>query len=130
MRAIKVYRRPGERPPLVSFLGGLDARLAEKIVRQIFRLAEIPPDMMKEPHIKHFVIEKYSQLYELREKNKILVRIIYAMDGGDIILLEPFIKRQKRDTMQALETSLKMLADVRASPAYAVDFYELKEDLI
>ena len=86
--------------------------------------------MMKEPHIKHFVIERYGQLYELREKNKILVRIIFTICDGDILLLTPFVKRQKRDTMQALEASLNMLADVRADPAYAISFYDLKGELI
>ncbi len=130
MRALKVYCRPGQTPPLAAFLGSLDGRLAEKTIRQIFRLADMPVAMMKEPHVKHFVIERYSQLYELREKNRILVRIIFTIYDGDILFLAPFIKRQKRDAMQALEASLNMLADVRADPAFAVNFYDLKEELM
>ena len=59
--------------------------------------------------------------YELREKNKVLARIIFTIRDGDIILLAPFIKRQPRDTMKALEQSLKMLADIRDAPEFAVN---------
>ena len=130
MRAIKVYCRPGQPPPLTAFLEGLDDRLAEKIIRQIFHLADTPLSEMHEPHVKHFVIERYGQLYELREKSRILVRIIFTICGGDILLLVPFIKKEKRHTMQALEASLKMLADVRDDPAYAINFYDLKEEIV
>ena len=62
-----------------------------------------------------------NQLYELREKSKVLARIIFTIRDGDIILLAPFIKRQPRDTMKALEQSLKMLADIRDAPEFAVN---------
>jgi hypothetical protein len=38
-------------------------------------------------------------------------------------LLFPFIKRQKRDSEKALESAVKILADIRAHPDYAVEFY-------
>ena len=47
---------------------------------------------------------------------------------GDIILLVPFIKRQSRDTMKALEQSLKMLADIRENPEFAVNIAWKKEE--
>ena len=83
---------------------------------------------LKEPHFKHFVLEKYKMLYELRERNKVLVRIIFTIQDGDIILLAPFIKRQPRDTMKALELSLRMLADIREHPEFAVNFIPKKEE--
>ena len=130
MRMIKVYCPPGETPPLVTLLNTLPNRFAEKIMWQIMRLADTPITQMREPHVKHFVIERYSSLFELREKNKILVRIIFTIHNGDIILLVPFVKKQPRDTMQALEASLKMLTNARDDPAYVVNLCELKEELV
>jgi len=129
MRDVKTYCPPCRDAPIYAFLGGVDKKLRRKITWQIFQLSQINLCEMKEPHYKHFVLERYSHLYELREKNKILARIIFTIDdsSGDIILLSPFIKRQPRDTMRALEQSLCMLADIRASPEYAVKFDYFKE---
>lgn len=129
MRTIKIYVPPGQPGPLLEFLSSLDEKLRRKLLWQIFRLSQIPLCDLKEPHFKHFVLEKYNQLYELREKNKVLVRIIFTIRDGDIILLAPFIKRQPRDTMKALEQSLRMLADIRERPESAVNFELKKEDL-
>jgi len=122
MREIKIYQPPGESSPIALFLNGLDQKLKEKIIFQIFRVATLHPAEMREPHIKNFVLERYSALYELREKSKILIRIIFTISDGDIILLTPFIKRQKRDSEKALECAVKILADIRTHPEYAVDF--------
>lgn len=127
IRAIKTYVPPGQPAPLSAFLVSLDEKLRLKLLRQIFQLYQIPLCDLKEPHYKHFVLEKYSQFYELREKSKILVRIIFTIQDGDIILLTPFIKRQPRDTMKALEQSLKILANIRESPEFAVNFNVLEE---
>lgn len=128
MRTIKIYVPPGQPGPLLEFLAMLDEKLRHKLLRQIFRLSQIRLCDLKEPHFKHFVLEKYTQLYELREKNKILARIIFTIRDGDIILLEPFIKRQPRDTMKALEQSLKMLADIRDAPEFAINFTLCEEE--
>ncbi|QNL44068.1 type II toxin-antitoxin system RelE/ParE family toxin [Oscillibacter hominis] len=128
MREIKIYCPPGTRGPLMDFLAGLKEKLRDKLLWQIFRLSQIPLCDLKEPHFKHFVLEKYNQLYELREKNKILVRIIFTIQDGNIILLVPFVKRQPRDAMRALDLSLKMLADIREHPEYAVEFNFQEED--
>ena len=127
IRAIKTYIPPGQPAPLSAFLVSLDEKLRRKLLRQIFQLSQIPLCDLKEPHDKHFVLEKYSQFYELREKSKVLVRIIFTIQDGDIILLTPFIKRQPRDTMKALEHSLKILANIRESPEFAVNFNVLEE---
>lgn len=127
MRTIKVYVPPGQPGPMPEFLASLDEKLRRKLLRQIVRLSHIPLCELKEPHFKHFVLEKYSQLYEVREKNRILVRIIFTIQDRDVLLLAPFIKRQPRDTMKALEHSLSMLADIREHPEFAVNFEIAKE---
>lgn len=117
-----MYCPPGNAAPLALFLPAVGDKLTVKLVRQIFLLADTPPQLWREPHVKHFSIEKYSPFYELREKNKILVRVIFTICDGDILLLAPFVKRHKRDTMRALEQSIHMLAKIRANPECAVKF--------
>lgn len=99
MRAIKVYCPPGVEPPLYAFIDALDGKLKAKLLWQIFRLRNLPACELKEPHFKHFSLERYSQMYELREKGKVLIRIVFTVQNEDIILLTSFIKRQPRDTL-------------------------------
>lgn len=105
-------------PPLLTFLETLEPKLQQKLFGQFSML--LKPPLPREPLVKHFGIEKYSQLYELRAKSKVMVRIIFTIqNNGDILLLSPFIKKHKRNTMQALESSLKLLAEV-SSGVYSV----------
>ena len=83
---------------------------------------------MKEPHYKHFSIEKYQSLYELREKGRVVVRVIFTpCPNGDYLLLHAFVKRQKRDTEKALEHSLRLLASLWDHPECVVE-YKVKEE--
>ena len=69
---------------------------------------------MREPYVKHFGIERYRALYELRAKSRNLVRITFTLtENGDILFLIPFIKRHRRDTMQALDASLRLLSQCK-----------------
>ena len=128
MDNIKVYQPPGEVSQVEAFIEDLHPKLREKLVCQIFRLSRTPPTELKEPHYKHFSIEKYREFYELREKNRIVVRIIFTMlPSGETLLLYAFQKRQSRDTMRALEHSLRLLSLVRDPPGHAVE-YKVKEE--
>ena len=122
MRSVKIYHPPGRAAPMDQFINSLDSKLQKKLRFQLFLLATKPDYELKEPHFKHFVLEKYSQFYELREKGRILVRVIFVIRDGDILLLTPFVKRQPRDTMRALEWSLSMLDELREHPEYAEDY--------
>ena len=128
MDNIKVYQPPGEVSQVEAFIEDLHPRLREKLVWQIFRLSRTPPAGLKEPHYKHFSIEKYRGLYELREKNRIVIRIIFTvLPSGEVLLLYAFQKRQSRDTMRALEQSLRLLSLLRDHPEYTVE-YKVKEE--
>ena len=127
MKVIKVYQPPGKLSPFVAFLAQQDPKLRQKIRWTLFRLTQMERSELKEPHFKHFALERYSDFYEMREKNKILVRVVFTFCGEDILLLAPFIKKESRDTMRALEQSISMLADVREHPDYAAN-YDFKEE--
>ena len=118
-----MYQPSGRAAPVQEFMIALDLKLREKLLWQLFRLRTVHLAELKEPHFKHFSIERYKELYEVREKGKMLVRIIFTIRStGEIILLHAFVKRKKRDTEQALEQSLRILAELRAYPERAVEF--------
>ena len=116
MRKIQTVRFPGSISTLESFLAQLDPKLSKKLIQQIAVLREVKDCDLKEPHYKHFSLERYSRFYELREKKKILVRIIFTIHKGNILLIHPFVKKQGRDTMRALDQAVRILAEVEAQP--------------
>lgn len=126
IRAIKTYVPPGQPAPLSAFLLSLDEKLRRKLLRQIFQLSQIPLCDLKEPHYKHFVLENTASSTNCGKKQGPRPNY-FTIQDGDIILLTPFIKRQPRDTMKALEHSLKILANIRESPEFAVNFNVLEE---
>ena len=128
MKGIKVYTPPERAAPVARFIDGLEPRLREKLIRQLIELPRTPRSALREPHFKHFTLERYRNLFELRERGKVLVRVIFTIqaDGG-ILLLHGFVKRQRRDTMQALEQSLNILARIQNQPELAVE-YIVKEE--
>ena len=106
MKGILIYQPTSKSAPLADFIDGLDPRLREKILLRLYFLTQLEKPEMKEPHFKRFSIERYRDLWELRVKSKVLIRIIFCtLPNGDVLLLHGFVKRQKRDTMQALEQS-------------------------
>lgn len=128
MKDIKVYTPPERAAPVARFIDSLDPRLRDKLIRQLVALPHTPRSVLREPHFKHFTLERYRDLYELRERGKVLVRIIFTIQPhGEILLLHAFIKRQSRDTMQALEQALNVLAQVRDRPELAAE-YTVKEE--
>ncbi len=101
-------------PPLYDFLDGLEEKQRQKLFSLFALLLQAPDAAMREPYVKHFKIERYQALYELRAKSKNLVRIIFTLtEEGDVLFLAPFIKRRRRDTMQALDISLRLLVRTR-----------------
>ena len=128
MKDVLVYQSPGSTAQAALFIEGLAPKLREKLLRQIIPLPRMPPSILREPHYKHFTLERYRSLYEVRAKGGIAVRIIFTiLPGGRILLLCGFIKKQSRDTMRALEQSLGILSELRDHPEYAVE-YKIKEE--
>lgn len=128
MKDVLVYQPPGDPAQVALFIEGLDTRLREKLLRQIIPLPRMPPSILREPHYKHFTLERYRVFYEVRAKNGIAVRIIFTiLPEGKTLLLYGFSKRQSRDTMRALEQSMQILAAFREHPEHAVE-YKIKEE--
>ena len=117
MKKIFLYVSPQGKAPFLDFLDSLDAKQKKKLDYSLKCLA-MNNGKLSEPQVKHFSIERYKRLFELREKAQILLRVVFALDkDNNVILLCPFIKRHKRNTNQALESSLKMLAEINQNTA-------------
>ena len=128
MKGILIYQPPDKTAQLPHFIDGLDPRLREKILLRVYQLSLPQKPELKEPHFKRFSLECYRDLCELRVKSKMLVRIIFCFcPNGQVLLLHGFIKRQKRDTMQALEQAIRILDALREHPERAVE-YKIKEE--
>lgn len=122
MKKIYLYMSESGNVPFLRFLSVAEPKLRIKIAQDIRNLAAIP-EYMTEPHVKHFSLERYSSLYEYRTRLRIMVRVIFTIDDeGNIILLHPMVKKRDRNTMQALESSLKMLEDLRQGSASLMEY--------
>ncbi len=74
--------------PFLEFFDTLDEKQRQKLMSLFAMLLQSPAAVMREPYVKHFSIERYQALYELRAKSKNLVRIIFTLtDSGDILFL-------------------------------------------
>lgn len=128
MKKIYLYKDPGGEVPFLKFLSVTDEKMREKLEHGLKCLAMFP-EYMTEPHVKHFSIARYDRLYEYRERIRILVRVIFTLDrDGNIIILHPFVKKHDRNTMQALESSLRVLGAINSFYGSLVE-YEWKEAL-
>ena len=122
MKKVYLYVSEDGKAPFLNFLSIAEPKLRAKIVQGIRNLA-VFPESMTEPHVKHFSLERYNALYEYRARLRVMVRVIFTMDDkGDIILLHPMVKKRDRNTMQALESSLKMLEDLRLGFASLAEY--------
>lgn len=72
-------------------------------------------NILCEPYIKHFGTERYKELYEIRLRSaRTMVRIIFYMADNNVILLHAFQKRDRKDTENALEFTVKLLNGQKA----------------
>lgn len=94
-------------PPLYDFFNDeLNEKQRQKLLSLFALMLQAPVSVMREPYVKHFTLERYSSLYELRAKSKTLVRIIFTMTpDGDVLFLTPFVKQHRRDTILPWRTA-------------------------
>ena len=122
MKKILLYQAPDGSIPFLKFLAMAEDKMREKLEHGLKCLA-LFPEYMTEPHVKHFSIARYNQLYEYRERIRILVRIIFTLDeNGNIIILHPFVKKHDRNTMQALESSIRILTYIKDSNGSLIEY--------
>lgn len=117
-----MYNNDGAKGRVDSFIKTSNIKIRKKF-DFILRYIADERNQFKEPYVKHFSIEKYKRLYELRLKAAgTMVRIIFYNIDENVILLNAFIKRDKRDTEQALEHALKLIEHLDRVAETPVDY--------
>ena len=124
-----MYKNDNEKKQIEEFIKNLNSKVKKKLNFVLKYMAD-ENNQLKEPYIKHFSIEKYKMFYELRLKAaNTMVRIIYYSIDDKIILLHAFIKKDKRDTEQALEYALKLVERLDKEAQSPMDYLsEVKID--
>ena len=117
-----MYKNEDARDQVDEFIKTSNIKIKKKIDFILKYIAD-KKNQFKEPYVKHFTIEKYKRLYELRLKAAgTMVRIIFYNIDDNIILLNAFIKRDKCDTEQALEYALKLMEHLNNDVETHVDY--------
>ena len=117
-----MYKNEGAKGQVDTFIKTSNIKIRKKF-DFILRYIADERNQFKEPYVKHLSIEKYKRLYELRLKAAgTMVRIIFYNIDDNIILLNAFIKRDKRDTEQALEHALKLIEHLDRVAETPVDY--------
>ena len=116
MKALYLYQDAGG-TAIERFLQSFPPKQQGRLLRQIAML--LLPQLGRPP-VKHFQMDRYRSLYELRDKYKTtLTRIIFTYDAaGNVILLEAFIKNRKRKTDAALASALAKMRRIELDPAH------------
>ena len=117
-----MYKNEGAKGQVDTFIKTSNIKIRKKF-DFILRYIADERNQFKEPYVKHFSIEKYKRLYELRLKAAgTMVRIIFYNIDENVTLLNAFIKRDKRDTEQALEHALKLIEHLDRVAETPVDY--------
>ena len=117
-----MYKNEGAKGQVDTLIKTSNIKIRKKFDFILHYIAD-ESNQFKEPYVKHFSIEKYKRLYELRLKAAgTMVRIIFYNIDENVILLNAFIKRDKRDTEQALEQALKLIEHLDRVSETPVDY--------
>lgn len=127
MKNLYVYRNVDD-ADVKQFLLALPDKQRDRFIRQIAMLI-LPDDILSRPQVKHFQMDRYRCLYEIRDKyQNTLVRIIFAYaPDGSVILLEAFIKDHKRKTDVALAAALEKLHRIEKDPVQFLSAVNIRQ---
>ncbi len=101
---VKFFESTNERKPVESFLEKLNDVTAAKVFRTLNLLETYGPDLGM-PHSRKMA----SQLYELRIRGQVELRIFYAFHRQTIILLNAFQKKSQKTPSRELKTAQERL---------------------
>lgn len=111
MRKIYAYTKDN-RSPVEEFIQATNDKIKEKLIFQLVYIRD-ESNPFCEPYVKHFSMERYRKMYELRIKAaETMIRIIFYEHDGEIVFLHAFHKRDRKDTDRGLESALKILESI------------------
>lgn len=104
---IKFYLKPNGESPVQNFLDKLDLRSKTKVADAIKILSESGP-FLKPPYMKKLV----PNLYELRIKSQVAVRIFYSPKTNSYYLLHAFIKKSDKTPAKELRIAIDRMKEL------------------
>lgn len=111
MRKIYAYTKDN-RSSVEEFIKATNDKIKEKLIFQLSYIRD-ESNPFCEPYVKHFSMERYRKMYELRLKAaETMIRIIFYEHDGEIVFLHAFHKRDRKDTDRGLESALKILESI------------------
>jgi len=111
LRKIYAYTKDN-RSPVEEFIKATNDKIKEKLIFQLVYIKD-ESNPFCEPYVKHFSMERYRKMYELRLKAaETMIRIIFYEHDGEIVFLHAFHKRDRKDTDRGLESALKILESI------------------
>ena len=111
MRKIYAYTKDN-RSLVEEFIKATNDKIKEKMIFQLSYIRD-ESNPFCEPYVKHFSMERYRKMYELRLKAaETMIRIIFYEHDGEIVFLHAFHKRDRKDTDRGLESALKILESI------------------
>ncbi len=111
MRKIYAYTKDN-RSPVEEFIQATNDKIKEKLIFQLVYIKD-ESNPFCEPYVKHFSMERYRKMYEIRLKAaETMIRIIFYEHDGEIVFLHAFHKRDRKDTDRGLESALKILESI------------------
>ena len=112
MRNIYIYKN-GNESQVEHFFENADEKLKQKFA-SILAYISSEKNPLCEPYVKHISIGRYRDLYEIRMKvSGNMVRVLFAKQDKDIVLLYAIYKKSGKDTEKALEMAYKWLNKIR-----------------
>ena len=93
--------------PVADFIGNQERRVRQKVTDSIKMLEESGPFLMP-PYMKKL----FPNLYELRIKSKVAVRIFYSPKTGTYYLLHAFIKKSQKTPERELKIALDRMNEL------------------
>lgn len=122
MRKLYAYKKENT-CPVQKFIDNLNGKIKAKFM---FQLSYIMDEIngFVEPYVKHFSMERYRQMYEIRVKAaERMMRIIFYEKNGEIIFLHAFYKHDRKDTEKALEMAHKILENITDKNGNVIEEY-------
>lgn len=122
MRKLYAYKKENA-CPVQKFIDNLNGKIKAKFMFQLSYIMD-ERNSFVEPYVKHFSMERYRQMYEIRVKAaERMMRIIFYEKNGEIILLHAFYKYDRKDTEKALETAHKILENITDKNGNVIEEY-------
>ena len=105
--SIKFYQTNNGRFPVQEFIRKLDERTEAKVLDSIKILSESGP-YLKPPYMKKLL----PNLYELRIKSQVAIRIFYSPKTNRYYLLHAFIKKSDKTPTKELRIAIDRMKEL------------------